>query len=290
MAPEQMQGSREVDHRADIYSLGVVFYELLTGELPMGKFAPPSKRVQVDVRLDEIVLRALEQQPEQRYQHASEVKTDVDAVVQSGAASSRSQPVGQTGTVILAARWRPRDGTERLMGWVRTLLPGIILFLVMTALIVLLSWITGLPGPREFQRNPGNIWVILFIPGGLSGVLVTIVLMLHSQSTVVRSVTLTAKGLTMHYGSQPSRSLTWDEIAGVAAFREHWWGLERCSDSASSPDTSPRDHFGIDSNQGRRCYFRPDDHREFVAAIDRFAPPDAAWAEALRAEAEPCLT
>ena len=78
MAPEQMQGSREVDHRADIYSLGVVFYELLTGELPMGKFASPSKRVHVDVRLDEIVLRALEQKPEQRYQHASEVKTAIE--------------------------------------------------------------------------------------------------------------------------------------------------------------------------------------------------------------------
>ncbi len=98
MAPEQMQGSREVDHRADIYSLGVVFYELLTGELPMGKFAPPSKRVQVDVRLDEIVLRALEQQPEQRYQHVSELKTDVEhvtsglmfAVVQSPQPASRS--------------------------------------------------------------------------------------------------------------------------------------------------------------------------------------------------------
>ena len=73
MAPEQLQGSHAVDHRADIYSLGVVFYEMLTGELPMGRFAPPSQRVEVDVRLDEVVLRALEREPGRRYQHASDV-------------------------------------------------------------------------------------------------------------------------------------------------------------------------------------------------------------------------
>jgi tRNA A-37 threonylcarbamoyl transferase component Bud32 len=81
MAPEQMAKPQEVDHRADIYSLGVVFYELLTGQLPIGRFAPPSKKVQIDVRLDQIVLRALESEPERRYQHVSDVKTEVESII-----------------------------------------------------------------------------------------------------------------------------------------------------------------------------------------------------------------
>ncbi len=81
MAPEQMQGSSTVDHRADIYSLGVVFYEMLTGELPIGRFEPPSKKVRIDVRLDEVVLRSLESTPDRRYQHAGDVKTEVESIV-----------------------------------------------------------------------------------------------------------------------------------------------------------------------------------------------------------------
>jgi predicted Ser/Thr protein kinase len=80
MAPEQIEKPLTVDHRADIYSLGVVFYEMLTGELPIGRFAPPSQKVHVDVRLDEVVLRTLEKDPGRRYQHAGDVKTEVESI------------------------------------------------------------------------------------------------------------------------------------------------------------------------------------------------------------------
>ena len=70
MAPEQIEKPATVDHRADIYSLGVVFYELLTGELPLGRFGPPSARTPVDPRVDDVVMRTLEKEREKRFQSA----------------------------------------------------------------------------------------------------------------------------------------------------------------------------------------------------------------------------
>ena len=80
MAPEQIERPQDVDHRADIYSLGVVIYEMLTGELPIGRFELPSHKIDVDIRFDDIVLRTLEKEPLRRYQHVTEVQTAVENI------------------------------------------------------------------------------------------------------------------------------------------------------------------------------------------------------------------
>lgn len=107
MAPEQMERPQEVDHRADIYALGVVFYELLTGQLPLGRFDPPSQKVQVDVRLDQVVLRALEYEPERRYQHASDVKSDVESI-------RRGEPAPPTPRKSAFRGGRPQEASNQI--------------------------------------------------------------------------------------------------------------------------------------------------------------------------------
>jgi serine/threonine protein kinase len=96
MAPEQMKRTHSVDHRADIYSLGVVLYEMLTGELPLGRFAPPSHKAAVDERVDHVVLRALAREPAERYQDAEALKRDVAAVLEEAGALGRVQASSKT--------------------------------------------------------------------------------------------------------------------------------------------------------------------------------------------------
>jgi predicted Ser/Thr protein kinase len=107
MAPEQVEHPSEVDHRADIYSLGVVLYELLTGELPLGRFGAPSTKAYLDARVDAIVLRALAKERELRQQSAGEVKGDVE-----GLGSGDRRPPDPSATTALGSRW----GTGRVLG------------------------------------------------------------------------------------------------------------------------------------------------------------------------------
>jgi len=132
MAPEQREHPTEVDHRVDIYSLGVVFYQMLTGELPGKPIEAPSSRMrgmQIDVRLDEIVLRALEKEPSRRYQQVSQVKTAVESIPSSsspvtGTAPSQSRPAATRGRlraalIVGVLVWLFVAGTVTLITWIR---------------------------------------------------------------------------------------------------------------------------------------------------------------------------
>jgi tRNA A-37 threonylcarbamoyl transferase component Bud32/TM2 domain-containing membrane protein YozV len=157
MAPEQVEKPLTVDHRADIYSLGVVFYEMLTGELPLGKFQPPSSRmggVQIDVRLDEVVLHTLEKEPARRYQHANQLKTDVETI--SGTVPPAAGFAAKRGPVPLLATPVGKATSDKII------LPAF-----------LLAFFFGIFGAHRFYV--GRIWTAFLQLAALGGCILLII-------------------------------------------------------------------------------------------------------------------
>jgi serine/threonine protein kinase len=97
MAPEQRRDAKHVDHRADLYSLGVLLYEMLTRELPIGRFKLPTQKVPgLDPRLDDIVAHLLETEPEARPNRALDVASQLEELVPPGPSTAPSPRVGHS--------------------------------------------------------------------------------------------------------------------------------------------------------------------------------------------------
>jgi multidrug efflux pump subunit AcrA (membrane-fusion protein) len=139
MAPEQLApksipsplSPSAVDHRADIYALGVVLYQLLTGELPHGHFPLPSQKVLLDVRLDTVVLRALATDPDRRYQSATQVKTEIETIAQNPSSHPSAHTAPPSERLLADSRLRQSSLAEHY---------PIIAFSFVGILLFLLAW------------------------------------------------------------------------------------------------------------------------------------------------------
>ena len=115
MAPEQLDG-RKADRRTDIYAIGMVLYEMATGRRPfreeltrglideiLHKLPSPPRELnpRIPIRLEQIVLKCLEKDPANRYQHAKDLFTDLEQLATPSRLSVRSQLAIAAATMVL---------------------------------------------------------------------------------------------------------------------------------------------------------------------------------------------
>ncbi len=93
VAPEVLIIGMTVDGRADLFAVGVMLYNMLTGRIPRGTFTMPSEKIGCDKRYDAIVRKAMEQDVDKRYQTARELRRDLDQILTVPVA--KEKPLGQ---------------------------------------------------------------------------------------------------------------------------------------------------------------------------------------------------
>ncbi|MFK7739638.1 MAG: protein kinase [Planctomycetota bacterium] len=179
MAPEQWRAGKDVDHRADIFSLGVVLYEMLTGKLPIGDFPSPSAQEGVSPRLDKVVRRALAQDPDNRFQHVQDMETELDRADGSDAPAGTADAGASTAEEHAGADGvKPRHGsptgTTRMRSLLRVTLPlgGLAFAMVGTAAMVF--WLVHIVAEEPHWRMDsvigiGGLNVAAAVACGLAG-------------------------------------------------------------------------------------------------------------------------
>tara|TARA_R110002096_G_scaffold187584_10_gene367082 strand:+ start:1160 stop:4438 length:3279 start_codon:yes stop_codon:yes gene_type:complete len=97
VAPEAIDGDGIPDHRADLYAVGVMLYQMLTGRIPRGKFPCPSELLpDLDPRVDDIVQQAMQYSPSDRYDTANSMRMALDPVISAPVSRVKTIQKGNT--------------------------------------------------------------------------------------------------------------------------------------------------------------------------------------------------
>ncbi len=92
VAPEALIPGVPLDGRADLYAIGVMLYQMLTGEIPRGMWTMPGMKLGTDPRFDAIIGKAMQTDREVRYQSAAELRKDLDTILTTPRAMTQQQP------------------------------------------------------------------------------------------------------------------------------------------------------------------------------------------------------
>ncbi len=149
--PEALEDGVEVDHRGDVYSLGVLAYELLTGKVPRGAWQAPSNLVDVDPRFDQVIVKAMLPDRDQRYQTVAQMSEALEKIASTPAgaeAGPKQLNVGNTGPVSVKSERQTPEKRGLSGGLIAATAIGVLLLI--GALAAILTH-------QQTKKQPGDV-------------------------------------------------------------------------------------------------------------------------------------